>query len=180
LKSLSEKDARVERRIAVFYILLSGYRNEFELREEDNLLSLVNDDARFEEIASKWINDQSRTLDGMKRIEAARKHLARAEEWYQSLKDFDPSTATKAKRDSKGAKLTQSAIYKAILDAAVKSGGIPLIGEVREAYLLVGLRWDEAKSKIPRERQDLHYDAFDTAIRKLGFSWLPRTWDLVK
>lgn len=180
LKSLSDKYAGVERRIAILYILLSGYRNEFELREEDNFPSLSNDDARFEEIANKWINDQSRTLDGMKRIEAARKHLAMADEWYQSLKAFDPSKATKAKRDSKEAKLTQSAIYKAILDSAVESGGVPLIGQVREAYRLVGLRWDEAKRKIPGKRQELHCGAFDTAIRNLGFSWLPRKWGPVK
>lgn len=176
LKSLSDKDARVERRLAVLYILLTGYRNEFELREEDNFPSLSKDDARFEEIANKWIDEQSKTLAGMKRFEAARKHLAMADEWYQSLKAFDPLSITKARFGAKEANLTQSAVYKAILDASVASGGIPLIGEVREAYRQVGLRWDEAGSKISPGRQDLHYGAFDTAIKNLGFSWLPRTW----
>jgi len=179
LHSLSKSGARAERIIAASYILLSGYREEFEVQDGDNISSLINDDARFTAIANRWIEVTSKTMKGHARIEAARKHVEKAAEWFQSLENFAALT-TEATPDSKGAKLTQTAVYKAIRDAAVAHGGVPRLGEVREAYREVGLGWDKIKSNSLEARQELHFDAFDTAIKNLGFSWLPLTWDSVK
>lgn len=183
LHALDNRGARSERGIAALYLLFSGHREGLQLQEEDNFPNLVNDETRFRAIANKWIALEASTEEGSRRITAARRHVTEARKWNESLEDF-AALSPLFKLGPGDAKQTQRAVYKAIQDAALANGGVPLLRQVRESYHEVGFGWDKEKSKFRNDSSnsdeplpDLRFEAFDTAIKKLGFSWLPKAWN---
>jgi len=200
LQALEELDrqprtSKSERGVAVLHFCLTPHRKGLGLRKEDNVPSLLKDDSRFEEVARRWLEIQRSTSVGARTIATAQNHVNEARRWFQSLETYQ-ALAFPPPTEKGTAKLTQTAVYKALKDAAVQHAGIPLLRQVREAFLDVVVAWDQQRNqhrqpiKTEAQRESamdkakkeprLRLDAFDKAKDDLGFSWLPKSWPKAK
>ena len=177
-----ETEAFRDRVRALCYLFLtpSGY----DPRPGEGIYPLGRDPKGFKEAANRWIQQRTQSKEGLKELSAARKHLEEAEKYSRSLFRFEALTSPETSR----AKPVQTAVLLAIKTAVFESKGIPLIADVRREYLTIAAAHRE-KHKPPLEpgrlyaspaedNKGLQPSGFDTAINKLGFSWLPRSWEL--
>lgn len=146
--------------------------------EKYTLVDLVQDPAKFKELARKWLADRTSSQEGLKSTQAAAKHVQGSSNWLNYLKDletlcheFEPNQAR--------AKTAQTLIYRAIHSAAVGNRGIPLLRQVRSRHHELIIEWEAImKNRYGRTgAMEKKLGGFDTAKNKLGFSWLPKSWE---
>lgn len=179
LQALDSGDLR-DRIRALQYLFLtpSGYTPV----PGEGVFPLIKDPKGFTKVADKWIAARSQSLEGLKEITSARKLMEDAKRYNESLTTYE---ALRAPNQSI-ANLTQSSILLAVSSASKHVKGIPRIRDVRDRYRDIGIKYDREKESNPHDggaaakplnkKRELRLGGFDTALKNLGFSWLPKSW----
>lgn len=179
LHALETNELR-DRTRALLYLFItpSGYAPE----PGEGVTPLMHDLEGFRRAAAKWIARLAQSEEGLKELTSARKILEGAKRYNSSLSKFE-ALLEPEKAD---ANPTQSAVLLAIRNAAEEVSGIPLRSEVQRAYHnIVILQSREHRQRIQRDPSakepaakptPLRLKGFDTAVKNLGFSWLPKSW----
>lgn len=121
-----------DRRIAAIHFITSPQSSEFDIKPDESIQSLVDDECRFRQVVVRWLAHQALSPDRSQLATSAHKIVSECWDRLQLYEAFDPANITSID-DIPQSTLNRCAFFKAIRDAAVKQQGSQLIVRAHNA-----------------------------------------------